>query len=1559
MKKLSALFMALLLVMGLCSVMNSSAQDSEAEHWYISNETWTTVPTDAVFIVPTGKTVKGLSLNGKAVEQGDGVTPWISGFTSADKNWVYDSEKGTLTLSARCILSDLDLFDKNELTFVLSFTDGTSVNLKLNGKKKWFKLAGVIANMSSSLTDWSADNAVGYKNTEIKPLGTWLVTASSNIGSLPSKLFDSVKNEYHSYYKHDGSSFIYRFEAPHYIEVDMGENTSVSGVRYVPRSSNTSGSWVGVEYYGSSDGDAWKKIATGVYPGTHEESVTDFGKNVSYRYYRVKITASTSGYATGDELHFMKPKATYEDKTADLSTGSGASWTLSVTPGTVSEVYFDGARLDEESYSLSGAAFSLDEELVKTKALGEHTVKVIFDNSFMEVTLTIDDKAASLAAAKAAAKAELAVFGDLASSYTTEIDSKTTEEAVFECADKALSTLGAEIKALSYTASESYASPEIKTNYVTSDGKKLGDTSAIALSNGKVKATGLGRALILSGGKYTLIKTAPSPLMLVLISGQSNAAGDTSNYLEAPSATGDYEGRYYITNALNCDRELDKITFEDAVFAAKNGGRPDIGEDDYSWNRGGYLNSAAAASQLGARLSDEFDMPVWVVNTGICGQVIDQFDPTKSKTAYMKTVSYMEKVQKLIESNGHFIIDEDKTGMLWLQGESDGIGTTSEDSMVDYKKMFMNMYHGLETQCGVKYCGIWLVRAGVNSNVPKDFEMSGPRLAQVYMGNSSAEEYKNIYLVLNTDIWRTDEGVKAYFETRHPDAAAFKAYYGYDRPTTLSEIKPGLHHSQKGYNELGDVAGYLIKKILSGEKETVTDAYLADFYGNDAESISVNAGETTALVPMVTTPYYNANLNLTVKITDESKATYDPEAFAVKGISEGTTEAVLYYGTERLTSCTVTVNAPAVKDEVLADRTKWTVTASSVWTSAGRVAKNLTDSNTATSWTADINNKITDGNPQYFEIELPSATKVSGFSFNSYDDNNGFPLKYEIYIDSGSGAYEKVKEGTYVIGNFTKHAKYDIPFSYNYTAKKVKFVFLEGVSGYAAMSEAYLAEENSELSDYKAPTAKISITAAESGVYTDGTGIVRFITEIDELSGGEVEYYGSYAVETSSFNAESISLLNKVTVSDSGTAPKQGDTYALDVHNISEANMDKSITCISFVKLKGIDGVIYSEAKVNSGVQKSVKLGSNPYAKGNKIAITESNVKIHGRYIVDSETGLIKSSFSASGIEATFEGTKISVRFNADRDAYIYAWVDDNIQFSKSEDVDGRIFVSAGDNEIKIADNLAEGTHTVTVLKANEGADNVIAWESFVTDGTLGKAPSAKERKIQVVGDSITAGASTLHKGGYWKSDIQYNDGVRSYAPCIARALDADVEIFAQRGLSMTTSMSTNPLQYNRVNAFAASADTEFNYLWDHETFEPDLIIQCNWWNECYGKIDKKVEEKVEAGKTEDEAKKETAEEIKNVYVNAITMLKTAHPNAKIMLVSGTERQDFIDILNAAIQEYGKTNKADDITVMTYTHSSLANSLAAGTLYAHPNPEGHMDMAEQMLPKIKEFMGWD
>lgn len=178
-------------------------------------------------------------------------------------------------------------------------------------------------------------------------------------------------------------------------------------------------------------------------------------------------------------------------------------------------------------------------------------------------------------------------------------------------------------------------SPSVLNQSVSPDGKKAGDSSSVSAGGSFIKAAGLGRAAVESGGKIYIIKTVPSKIALVLISGQSNAAGDDSDYRLAPSATGKYEDRYFITNSVNLSRPLSDVTKEDAVYTARNGGRPKIADD--KWCKNGVLHSAAAASGLGARLSDEWNMPVWVVNTAVCARTMQGFDPTLSgSTAYTR-----------------------------------------------------------------------------------------------------------------------------------------------------------------------------------------------------------------------------------------------------------------------------------------------------------------------------------------------------------------------------------------------------------------------------------------------------------------------------------------------------------------------------------------------------------------------------------------------------------------------------------------------------------------------------------------------------------------------------------------------------------------------------------------------------------------------------------------------------------------------------------------------------------------------------------------------------------
>lgn len=521
----------------------------------------------------------------------------------------------------------------------------------------------------------------------------------------------------------------------------------------------------------------------------------------------------------------------------------------------------------------------------------------------MDMTLAPDE----LDSYKAEAKAELEALGADTAYNLSMVDLAASKNAIYALLDSAATEIGAEIINLPYNNTYTVENAEILYEGVSDEGKTLSDTSVIALTSSVITADGIGRAIVKAGDKKLLIKTEKANIALVLVTGQSNAAGAESDASLAPFAIGKYKGRFLITNSMNQAVSLSDITWDEARYEAEHGGAPSVAVAKGGWV--GTARGAGTASSLGKRLSDEWNMAVWVVNTGFGGHPMEGFDPERTTHSdYTNTVNIVKKVKEVIASDRHFVLDNSKTGMFWIQGCSDGIGTESENTMAEYKDMFMNMYSGFKTELGINYAGIWLVRAGTYNNGDKDFYMSGPRMAQLYMANSGAEEYKNIHLVFNPDIWRTDAGVDAYFKAQYPDADAFRTEFGYDRPSSVNEVKPDIHYRQKGYNELGKVAGEVMVDILSGNAENPTGAALFGYDGNKIADtgFELTEGDSLITVPFATS-YYNASFNLKVKAANEAVAKFDNETFTLKGMGEGETTVSIYSGDTILKTYTVAV----------------------------------------------------------------------------------------------------------------------------------------------------------------------------------------------------------------------------------------------------------------------------------------------------------------------------------------------------------------------------------------------------------------------------------------------------------------------------------------------------------------------------------------------------------------------------------------------------------------------------------------------------------------------------
>ena len=1053
MKKLLSLALVLLLVAQIVIIPATAEETlsvlSTAEYAFNSTD-GVNVPADATFTVPTGKTVKTLSLNGETIEEGDGETKWDT-FPSAVKNYTYNSATGAFTISRRFIGVEIDLYGARTLDFVLEFTDGTKGILRLKGKYNAKKL-------SAAPKDYSESYPSGYKAEEVKPTASWQVLSTA--ARQPAvNLLDGVTNQYHSYYANEGSSIIFRDDVPHYIDIDTGSSTPISGVMYKPRTSGTGGCFTTVIYQGANNYPNFTDIKTVTYAGDLTTKITKFNKNVSYRYYRIKIVTAVSGYGTGDEIHFLKPYFPISDFSVDIAKSFKPTFSTGTFGTSVVSVEVDGKAISSDLYAFSNHSFTFSKDYIKSLAVGNHTMKICLDDSYTDFNVYIENSAKDLSDAITNAKGELLSYvGKDASAYIAEVENATTISAVTEILDRAAAAFGAEIITLPYKHTYSITDGELLHYSVSKEGSEISDTSVVTCESSVVTAVGLGRALLTSNGKFYVIKTTKADIAVVIVSGQSNAAGDSSNYLESPSALGKYKGRYLVTNSMNCSLPMANVTWDEAIYAAEHGGAPSAAFSETSWATKGW--SAAEANQLGARLSDEWDMTIWVINTAICARVMDDFDPEKeTHKAYTHTVNYTKAVKALIAEDPHYVLDDSKTGFFWLQGCSDGIGTASANTMEEYTDMFMNMYEGWKKEIGIKYAGIWLVRAGVNSNGDKDFYMSGPRLSQHYLGNSAKEEHKNIHLIMNTDIWRTDEGVNDYFTEKYPDAEAFKAYYGYDRPETFADVKPDLHHRQKGYNELGDEAGRVISLIMDGKAEPMVYASLYDFYGNEVteDGFSLMRNEEAVAVPVVTSTHYNASYGLTVTTADSDIAVFDNDTYTLTGVSEGETTILVKYNNITYASYPVTVEG--IQNTILSDRSKWTITTSSV--NGSDAGTKMLDGNTATRWVADLSLK----NPHHFEITLPEATYISGFSFDPFNNSTsgkidvaGYPYNYEFYgAETDNGEYHLLKTGTF--SSTDVQVSQTVDLSTNIKVKKVKFVYVTSSGSYGAMSEFYLTPE--------------------------------------------------------------------------------------------------------------------------------------------------------------------------------------------------------------------------------------------------------------------------------------------------------------------------------------------------------------------------------------------------------------------------------------------------------------------------------------------------------------------
>lgn len=343
-------------------------------------------------------------------------------------------------------------------------------------------------------------------------------------------------------------------------------------------------------------------------------------------------------------------------------------------------------------------------------------------------------------------------------------------------------------------------------------------------------------------------------------------------------------------------------------------------------------------------------------------------------------------------------------------------------------------------------------------------------------------------------------------------------------------------------------------------------------------------------------------------------------------------------------------------------------------------------------------------------------------------------------------------------------------------------------------------------------------------------------------------------------------------------------------------------------------------------------------AEAADIAPGHANIQYFGRWD-KSDAGNFRCAQGAVYIKANFTGTSLKVKL---RDPNNYWRVSiDGSEFTK--------FRPKG-NETVLAENLKPGQHKVLLVRSTEGYMGESQLKGFVIDddASLEKPDALKKRRLEFVGDSITAGAKNDGElAGSNYNDIEDND--MAYGPQLARMLDADYSVLAKSGEGVIHNWAEkwpgNQVHTaDRYQWTKYSDKFEGNQQWDTKQFPVDAVIIAMGTNDF-----------------SDNKRKPTEKEFVAGYTRLIETVRKMNPDAKIICtepVPGWVGKKARKWISTSVENL----KAKGDNKLYYIELNTPATLLEESDYAndstHPLKSGATKIANYLKDKVAAIMGW-
>lgn len=288
-----------------------------------------------------------------------------------------------------------------------------------------------------------------------------------------------------------------------------------------------------------------------------------------------------------------------------------------------------------------------------------------------------------------------------------------------------------------------------------------------------------------------------------------------------------------------------------------------------------------------------------------------------------------------------------------------------------------------------------------------------------------------------------------------------------------------------------------------------------------------------------------------------------------------------------------------------------------------------------------------------------------------------------------------------------------------------------------------------------------------------------------------------------------------------------GDVLNITLSHNVNATFEVDNTDVAIINNKTVEALSSGEFTLTARYGRiSVSKSFNVYPRSNIITdLSRENifVKYHGRNVHLGSHVIMNNV--GSGFEVSFYGTTLKANLSGWYGTWygetrIAVLVDGAVNTEENVIV---IDQSTNLHKYTLVDNLNEGLHTVKVVKITEALSSSLDFYGVETDGYFVPVNKEEKLKIEVYGDSISAGYGNLRGSAPDGTNATIQDGMQTYATYTARALNADINVQARSGIGLYTSGNID--DNYQVNTGYRYVNYDKEYRWNFDNYTPDIVI--------------------------------------------------------------------------------------------------------------------------------------